>query len=109
LIRSISHILDDCWQEEGEGVNGAEASHADEHVDVDFPIFDSLQDVFVSECVGEVSVVDSQAALDFFALVFGEEFGSVEAVLALFVNDNGYIRCGIIVDGPIRGEGDNYA
>jgi hypothetical protein len=54
-------------------------------------------------------VVDSQAALDFFALVFCEEFGSVEAVLALFVNDNRYIRGGIIVDGPIRGEGDNDA
>jgi hypothetical protein len=85
LIGSISHLLDDCWQEERERINGAETSHTDEHVDVDFPVFDGLQNVFVSEGVGEVPVVDGQAAFDFFALVFSEEFRSVVVVLALYV------------------------
>jgi hypothetical protein len=46
-------------------------------VDVDFPVFDCLQNVFEGESIGEVSVIDSQPAFDFFTLVFGKELGSV--------------------------------
>jgi hypothetical protein len=86
LIGSVAHLLDYCWQEEGERVNGAKTSHADEHVDVDFPVFDCLQNVFEGESIGEVSVIDSQPAFDFFTLVFGKELGSVGGfLLASFI------------------------
>jgi hypothetical protein len=39
-------VLDDGGKEQGKAVDRAEAGHADEHEDVDLPIFDGLPDIF---------------------------------------------------------------
>lgn len=54
-------------------------------MDVYFPVFDGLEDVFVGEGVGEVAVVGGEAAFDFLALVVFEEFRSVKSTSVLFL------------------------
>ena len=73
FVGRVAHIFDNGREEEGEGVDGTEAGHADEHEDVDFPVGEGLADVFEVKVVGEVAVVGEEAALDFGALFFGEE------------------------------------
>jgi hypothetical protein len=57
FVGRVAHVFDDGGQEQGEGVDGAEAGHADEHEDVDFPVGERLVDVFHVEVVGEVARV----------------------------------------------------
>jgi hypothetical protein len=73
VVGCIAHVLDDGGKEQGERVNGAEAGHADEHEDVDFPVGEGLVDVFHVEVIGQMAAVGVQAALDFGAFGGGEE------------------------------------
>lgn len=57
FVGGVAHVFDDSGEEEGEGVDGAEARHADEHEDVDFPVLQGLVDVLHVEVVGEVTRV----------------------------------------------------
>jgi hypothetical protein len=76
FVGGVAHVFDNRGQEEAEAVNGAEASHADEHEDVDFPVGERLVDVFHVEVVGEVAAVGFEAALDFGAFGGREEAGA---------------------------------
>lgn len=77
LVGGVSHVLDDGGEEEGEGVDGAETSHADQHVDVDFPVLDGLPDIFHVEVVGETAVVGGKTTHDFNAFWLAEKLGSI--------------------------------
>ena len=71
------YSLDDGWQEQGKAVDRTEASHADEHEDVDLPVFDGLPDVFGIKVIREVPVILIETALDFLALFCGQESSTV--------------------------------
>lgn len=58
-----------CREEQGEGVDGTEASHANQHVDIDFPVFESLVDIFHVEIVSQMASIFSQPTLHFGALL----------------------------------------
>lgn len=53
MLVGVSHVLDDGWEEEGDGVQGGVYSNRDEHVNIDFPVLERLKDVFEIELVGE--------------------------------------------------------
>jgi hypothetical protein len=57
VVGRVAHVLDDGGEKESEGVDGAEAGQADEHKDVDLPVFDSLPYVLHVEVVGEVAAI----------------------------------------------------
>lgn len=77
VVGRVAHALDDGGQEEREGVDGREPGHEDEHENIDLPVRQGLPDVLDVEVLGEVAVVDGEAALDFVVLLVGEEAGSV--------------------------------
>ena len=52
IIGRVTHVLDDRRKEKRERVNRAEASHANKHVNIDFPVLDGLPHVFNVEVVG---------------------------------------------------------
>lgn len=69
--------LDDCRQEKGKAVDWTEASHANEHEDVDLPVANSLPDVLHVEVIGKVTVVFLEATFDFFTLLWRQKRRSV--------------------------------
>jgi len=103
VVGSVTHVLDDRREEQGEGVDGAEARHADQHEDVYLPVCEGLVDVFHVEVVGEVAVVCVEAALDFCAFFWGEEAGAAwvldEVVASKGVGGDG--RFGVVVYTPV--------
>lgn len=76
VVCGVAHVFDDRGEEECEGVNGAKAGHANEHVDIHFPVTEGLVNVFDVEVIGEVAMVRLKAALDFGAFLVGEELST---------------------------------
>jgi hypothetical protein len=107
VVGGVAHVFNNRGQEEGEGVDGTEASHADEHEDVDFPVGEGLVDVFHVEVVGEMAAVGFKAALDFGAFGGREEAG---ARGGLVDGEEGWgregdVRVGVIVYTPVCNDG----
>jgi len=56
-IVRIFHILDDGWDEQGEGIDWAKNSNGDEHVHPDLPVSQSLKEVFQMEVIAKVAIL----------------------------------------------------
>ena len=77
VVCRVSHILDNRRKEKCEAVYRAKPGHANEHVDINLPVFDGLPDILRVEVVGEMAGVGLEATFYFFALFWGEKCGTV--------------------------------
>lgn len=77
----MTHAAENCRQEEGEGVEGHEAAHVDDHVAVRLPVRHGGVDVALVKVLGGAALlVGDEAALDTDALVGGQEAGALGPV-----------------------------
>jgi hypothetical protein len=74
---AVAHVLDDGGEEERDGVEGSIDSDRDEHVHIDLPVLECLEEIFEIELVGEPGSVVFESALDFHPFGLCEKFGSI--------------------------------
>lgn len=82
-VFASAHVLDDCWQEEREGVERHVSTHVDDHPEVHFPVRESGPEVFHLELLmlGAGLLVFFQAAQDADAFLGSQEGGGVGEVM----------------------------
>lgn len=83
--RSIAHLLDDRWDKEGKGIQGAVTAHVDHHPRVSFPVRQTRPDICQLEffMLGTGLPVQLEPSDDPSAVVLGEKFGLIGEVMNL--------------------------
>jgi hypothetical protein len=106
VVGGVAHVFDNRREEEGEGVDRAEAGHADEHMDVYLPVAEGLPDVLHVEVIRQMAVIDLETVLDLCAFFVGEESRTTLGIsTTIFPTQRPgrgrYSRLGVIVYAPV--------
>lgn len=76
LLVGVTHVLDDGWEEERDGVKWSVDTDGDEHVNVDLPVLESVHGVLQIEFICQGAAIRLEATLNFDFLFWSKEFGT---------------------------------
>ena len=83
----MAHSSNDSWKEERKGVKWGVDADGDQHVDVNFPVFDGVEEILRVELICQASPIELQTTVDFILLLLSKK-------LCCF---------GVVIDNPVRG------
>lgn len=108
LLVGVAHNLDNGREEKGEGVKRGVDSDGDQHVYVNLPILDSVEEVLDVVLVSQGSPVSLESAVNLGPLFWVQELGTKDGVNDEFMRHRGdkseCLRFRVVVNGPISNE-----